>query len=87
MGALFEDPDFRSGQLLGDIWQERSRQQELWGEQNHDDGKWMIILMEEIGEAAKDLFENRDKEADVELIQCAAVILSWLEARGRRSAR
>ena len=70
--------------ILDQISGERLRQDELWGTQDHNDGKWMIILMEEIGEAAKDIYENKQENADIELVQCAAVIVAWLESRYRQ---
>lgn len=66
--------------ILNEISLERERQNNKWGDQSgHTDGEWMIILMEEIGEVAKDLFDGNHIDASVELIQCAAVIVQWLE--------
>lgn len=38
---------------------ERSRQDAKWGEQSHDPFAWLVILVEEVGEAAKDALEAR----------------------------
>lgn len=66
--------------VMIDLQSERDRQVEKWGVQNHDDGKWLLILMEEIGEASKDILENKDKETvRKELVQCAAVLVAWIE--------
>lgn len=35
---------------LGDVWEERDRQDTKWGEQNHDLGIWALVLGEEYGE-------------------------------------
>ena len=32
---------------------ERNAQDEKWGEQRHSDEKWLTIILEELGEAAK----------------------------------
>jgi hypothetical protein len=61
---------------------ERARQDAKWGEQNHDDLYWLGILMEEVGEAAKDVIENRSPHK--ELIEVAAVAVAWVEAITRR---
>jgi len=37
---------------LQDVMNERARQDQKWGEQNHPDLYWLGILMEEAGEAA-----------------------------------
>ena len=38
----------------------------------------LAILVEEVGEVARDICEDRDVRT--ELIQCAAVICAWLES-------
>lgn len=47
-----------------------------WGDQRHDDFKWITVLTEEVGEAAKDSLEGRDYYLYSELIQVAAVALN-----------
>jgi len=61
------------------IEQERARQVLLWGVQEHLPGTWMLILVEEVGEAAKAFLEGDPKQGCTELIQCMAVIMTWLE--------
>ncbi len=41
-------------QILNDIQKEHQRQTEKWGEQNNSYPKWISILTEEVGEAAKE---------------------------------
>ena len=41
-------------QILDNIQKERQRQIEKWGDQNHSYPKWISILTEEVGEAAKE---------------------------------
>ncbi len=72
-------------EIIEEIIVERQRQNLKWGEQNHD-GTWLLILTEELGEASKNIIENApEKLTDQELIQSAAVIVQWLESRGRRN--
>lgn len=40
-----------------DVIRERARQDEKWGKQNHIQMIWLGILMEEVGEAAKEINE------------------------------
>ncbi len=81
-----------SGQaVIRDILEERERQDEKWGpvpRLDHGFGKWLQILMEEIGEACKtdldatgypEIYSQAD--VDTELTQAAAVLVAWLEHR------
>lgn len=66
---------------------ERLRQDKQWGEQNHDNPKWMMIAGEEFGEACKAINENKPREdVKAEVVQLAAVCVAWLECM-RRSAK
>lgn len=63
--------------LLND---ERLRQTNKWGDQSsHSAERWLAILMEEVGEAAKEVVEGNSENLRMELIQSAAVIVQWLE--------
>lgn len=69
---------------------ERRRQVEKWGAY-HDpgDGVLLAVLVEEVGEVGKALNEHwpapmRDHEIEAELVQVAAVCVSWLETIERR---
>ena len=48
--------------IFNQIKQERARQHDKWGEQNHNLVEWMAILIEEVGEVSKEAadfhFEN-----------------------------
>lgn len=68
---------------------ERKRQNEKWGEQNHDDYRWLAILTEEVGELSQailhDEFGGRAAgTAQTELVHVAAVAVQWLECMQRR---
>jgi len=72
------------------------KQDVKWGEQNHNDLKWLSILMEEVGEAAETVNEDNpakerlyshdacEDNLEYELIQVAAVAVAWIEAIRRR---
>jgi len=62
---------------------ERARQDEKWGEQNHDIYKWLAILGEEVGEANKAALENDYSELMKELIQIGAVTIAMIESLER----
>ena len=83
-------PDLQ--QLLDAVRMERGRQDEKWGrsfpKRPHSD--WLAILMEEVGEAAKEVVErnaansqserqHHDYRLRKEVIEAAATCLSWLE--------
>ena len=75
---------------LRDVRDERNRQDEKWGEQNHENETWMTILAEEVGELAQEVL--RDKfgknshyaEMRAEAIQVAAVAVAFVECIDRR---
>lgn len=74
--------------VFREIASERARQNELWGEQNHDDFVWGAILGEEIGEAHRAALEDRFGDGGnlrEELVQAAAVIAAWIECIDRRA--
>ena len=75
--------------VIGSIERERVRQNELFGEQKHDYGTWLMILMEEVGEVAQAM-QSREgfgwgKDSDAsnlydELVQVAAVAAAIAES-------
>ena len=68
--AMVEQIDYGQADLRGtaditiDVEEERVRQQEKWGVQNHPIELWLAILMEEVGEAAQAFLETRPEESD-----------------------
>lgn len=74
------------------VIQERLRQDQLWGEQNHDPFSYLAILVEEVGEVAKaalklslekdstSAYEHLHEEA----VQVAAVALAIVECLERK---
>lgn len=77
---------------LQEVKHERLRQDEVWGEQNHDDFTYLAILGEEVGEACQAALHDRfgGEAAGTlreELIQVAAVAVAMVECIDRREAR
>ena len=67
--------------IIGKILMERDRQDKKWGQEfeGRHHSFWFTILLEEIGEAAKAILEKDTCNLQEELIQSAAVIVSWLQ--------
>jgi NTP pyrophosphatase (non-canonical NTP hydrolase) len=72
--------------VLSAIRAERERQENKWGLQRHDNGKWLAILGEEFGEVAqamqKDWGWGKPTDAQnlfEELIHVSAVSAAWAE--------
>ena len=67
-----------------EVSEEGCRQVEKWGLQHHDHGYWLGILGEEFGEVAKAWIEGAPpEEIRKELIQVAAVAMSWADCIDR----
>lgn len=70
--------------VLKEVGQERQRQIEKWGTQDHDPHWWLAILTEETGEVAKEVAEARIGNWDPakyreELVQVAAVAVAAVQ--------
>lgn len=73
--------------VLLDVSNEIARQDKKWGSQRDlAPEMWMTILMEEVGEVAKEVLEQDDEKLETELIQCAAVIVNWLRSKRLNAA-
>ena len=71
--------------ILAEIVAARLRQDAQWGARDHWDYRWLAILTEEVGEAARAILQRRGAPAvRRELLQAAAVIVAWLEMMDRR---
>jgi len=68
--------------IIKELLNEREKQDEKFGIQNHIDSKWIAILGEEFGEICKAYTENLLIRE--EILQSAAVCVAWLEAIDRR---
>lgn len=77
--------------VVNDVMGERRKQNEKWGEQNHELSKWTSILGEEFGELCKAInetvFDNGPEAREkggyenmrAEAVQVAAVAVSFVE--------
>lgn len=70
-------------EVLEEVYCERVRQQEKWGEQNHNAPLWYAILGEEVGEVARSILERDPENYREELVQVAAVAVAMVEAYDR----
>lgn len=71
-----------------DAMLERERQDEKWGQQNHDPEVWLAILVEEVGEWSEALLHAKfggpaAGGLRTEIIQVAAVALAIIECCDR----
>lgn len=75
--------------VLSDVAEERGRQDNKWGQQDHDPGTWMEIAIEELGEASRESLHVRFEGGGSrtawrsELVQAAAVIVQMIECGDR----
>jgi hypothetical protein len=99
---MAETPTFLEIRVLSPhawVKEEQRRQQEKWGTQDHGPDRYHTIFAEEAGEVAKVLndaalglyptHEDYLRHLEYELIQTAAVAMSWVEAirRGKGAER
>lgn len=69
---------------LGSVVAEQLRQMDKWGVQNHTDDRWALILLEEVGEVAEAILSLDGDAMRAELVQVAAVAVTWIECFDRR---
>lgn len=86
----------RYGQsICEELLDERHRQDEKWGEQNHSPEIYFAILSEEVGESAKEVVEARAAKSDAkrdlhlaklraELVQSGAVVIAMIQCLDRQ---
>lgn len=78
-------------EVLTEVLKERQRQDEKWGEQNHDPFVWLAIIGEEKGEADEAALQSRFEpeggksleDYRKELIETAATAVSAVESLDR----
>lgn len=64
--------------ILDDIIRERERQDSLHP-YRVPDSVMLTVLVEEVGEVARAMIEEKPEELRTEVLQCAAVCVKWLE--------
>jgi NTP pyrophosphatase (non-canonical NTP hydrolase) len=77
---------------IEDTINERKKQDEMWGEQNHDPITWSAILTEECGEFAQAALHDRfgghaAEDLRNEAVQVAAVAIAIIECLDRNSLK
>lgn len=90
----------KTAAVLWTVEEERCRQDDKWGEQNHSPAGWMAVLMEEVGEAAREVAQGWIEPVSLdghsrrtaerlrqELIQVAAVAVAAIESLDRNELR
>jgi hypothetical protein len=75
--------DVSACRVLNEVMQERTSQDQQWGEHNHDPAVWMLILTGEVGEAARDALEVNLAGYRADLIQVAAAAVAAIESLDR----
>lgn len=73
--------------IMNAVAAERQRQNEKWGEQNHESLKWLAIAGEEFGEVAKDILEDNKPLMLKEIVQLIAVLVAWMECEMRHGEK
>ena len=73
-----------SEKIFDAIKAERLRQEDTWGQQNHDPMTWLTILTEEVGEACAAALEGRGLPYRDEMVQVAAVAVAAIDCLERR---
>lgn len=68
------------GRILAEVLAERRRQQDKWGSQYHWPQRWLCILLEEAGEAAKAMLWQDGQGYRIEMLQVAAVAVAAIWA-------
>lgn len=90
-----------TGKVLEEVLEERHRQDQKWGEQNHDPETWLAILGEESGELATAILKNKFdghtqfdqgdtremNDPRKEAIQVAAVAVAMVESLDRQTQK
>lgn len=74
-------------QAVLDILAERQRQDNKWGEQNHDPSMWVVILAEEVGEVAQEALHKNGLNYRAEMVQVAAVALAAIQSYDRQESK
>ena len=70
--------------ILQRIQDERDRQDVKWGSQRHLASEiWLAILVEEVGEVARAVLDEKPEDYTKELVQVAAVAVVALECQER----
>ena len=70
--------------VLEAVLAERERQDASFGEQNHDDSWWNLLLTQKHGKVTEEIFGYSDTQLFIEIVQTCATYFAWAEAIRRR---
>lgn len=97
---FYDHKEAATNLVLGEVLEERARQDLKWGEQNHGNQTWLSILIEEVGELSTGILQenfsdSKDYAEDTrgphgvraEAVQVAAVAVAMIESIDRRNWR
>lgn len=89
--AKREFETFIQNRVIADVIDERKRQEEKWGQQNHEPYTYLAILIEEVGEYAQAALQTQFggnngglKHMREEAVQMAAVAVAIIECLDRK---
>ncbi len=74
---------YNLSRVLEEVKVERLRQHACWGEQNFTPENFLPILIEEVGEVGKAIYEQKKDNYRRELIEVAAVACQMIESFDR----
>lgn len=66
--TMTTEPKFETAGVLFQVAAERRRQDEKWGQQEHTMPVWMLVLQEELGEAAQAMLQAQFELGEVNRI-------------------
>ena len=61
--------------VLEAILAEKERQTKIYGEQNHDDSWWNLLLTQKHGKVTEEIFGYSDTKLFIEIVQTCATYL------------
>ncbi len=70
--------------IIDAILAERQRQDVLWGITDHDPERWLLFLVEELGEVSRAIQDGTFEDYCTELTQLAALCISAMECATRQ---
>ena len=73
--------------ILDEVYEERKKQQEKWGQQTHSPADWYTVLGEEYGEVGHAINEGHTLNYREELVQTAAVCVAMIDSIDRQIKR
>ena len=83
------DPTLREHSPLKCGAIEHTKRTLSWGQQDHSDLRWLLILLEEVGKVGKTINKTYPNKACIdnlkyELIKITAICMGWVECIRRR---